>query len=161
MSQEGQSAYKRLIICYFVGCIWPYWKWVQSHIGNTILASRVRIYLQIRAGVISTNSGFYGYLNNQQKICNASPAVILTWMEFSNNASFLKDTFHRCILSSFTREDTYIYLLLQAEKPTQRWNNTNWKDSSPDRNKSQANWIWDALLQWNEGDLKTYIGVES
>lgn len=117
ISREGQSAYKCLIICYFVGCMWPYWKWVQPHIGNTILASRVRIYLQIRAGAISTSSGFYGYLNNLQKICNASPAITLTWMEFSNNASFLKDTFHWCILSCFIRGDIYIYPLLQAAKP--------------------------------------------
>lgn len=72
-----------------------------------ILANTVRIYLQIRAGAVSTSSGFYGYLNTQQRICNPSPAITLTWMEFSNNASFLKDTFQQCILSGFTKGDTY------------------------------------------------------
>ena len=72
-----------------------------------ILPNTVRIYLQIRAGAVSTSSGFYGYLNTQQRVSNPSPAITLTWMEFSNNASLLSDTFQQGILSGFTKGDTY------------------------------------------------------
>lgn len=127
-----------------------------------ILANTVRIYLKIRAGTVSNSSGFYGYLNTQQRICTPRPAITLTWMEVRNIASFLKDIFHQCILSGSTKWNTYLHLFYKlGNQHTQRCNSTKWKASSPDRSKSQATWAWCALLQCIGETLKSHSRVES
>lgn len=128
-----------------------------------ILANTVRIYLQIRAGAVSTSSGFYGYLNTQQRICNPSAAITLTWMEFSNNASFLKDTFQQGILSGFTKGDTYLHPFYKlGNQCTQRSISTKWKavvqtgintsQSEPDVLFSSAlGELWRVIQEWCHG----------
>lgn len=124
-----------------------------------ILANTVRIYLQMRTGAASTSSGFYGYLNTQQRICNPSPAITLTWMELSNNSSFLKDTFSSASWVALQRE-THIFTFFHRleNQCTQRCNSRKWQASSPDRNKT---WVWCAFLQCTGVALESHAGVES